>query len=135
MLSNRLLKLTTMSNLRKFSIYHPIEGKVNDRCTHNYTYEYITSVEATNLVKSYYMAQDKFNPEYEKLGKRNTTTGDLITVDAKLYMVNGVGGFKRIPSTKPLFQNVMELDEAIIEILSRRTLTDEDVDLLIDNCL
>jgi hypothetical protein len=124
-----------MSNLRKFSIYHPIEGKVNDRCAHNYTYEYITSVEATNLVKSFYMAQDKFNPDYKALGKRNTTTGDLITVDSKLYMVNGVGGFKRIPSTKPLFQSVMELDEAIIEILSRRTLTYDDVQLLVDNCL
>jgi hypothetical protein len=124
-----------MSNLRKFSIYHPIEGKVNNSMRMNYTYEYITSVEATNLVKSYYMAQDKFNPDYKELGKRNTTAGDLITVDAKLYMVSNKGGFKRIPSTKPLFKNVMELDEAIIEILSRRTLTDEDVESLIDNCL
>lgn len=124
-----------MSDLRKFSIYHPIEGKVNDSMRMNYSYEYITSVEATNLVKSLYLGHEKFNPDYKALGKRNTTTGDLITVDAKLYMVSNKGGFKRIPSTKPLFKSVMELDEAIIEILSRRTLTGEEVITLIDNCL
>lgn len=124
-----------MSNLRRFSIFHPIEGKVNDKCTHNYAYEYVISVDAQNLVKSLYMGQDKFNPEYAKLGRRNTTVGDLITVDEKLYMVRGDGGFKRVPSTKPLFKEVMEIDEAIIEILSRKKLTQQDVDDLIDNCL
>lgn len=123
------------STLRKFSIFHPIEGKVNDKCLLNYAYEYVITVETTNLVKSLYMAQDKFNPEYAKLGKRNTTVGDLITVDEKLYMVNGEGGFKRVPSTKPLFKEIMETDEAIIEILSRKKLTQKDVDDLIDNCL
>ena len=124
-----------MSDYKKFSIYHPVDGVINDSMRMNYIYEYITSVEALNLVKSLYMGHEKFNSKYRELGVRNTTTGDLITVDDKLYMVSGKGGFKRIPSTKPLFKSVMELDEAIIEILSRRTLTAKDVDILIDNCL
>ena len=124
-----------MSDLKKFSIYHPLEGKINDSMRMNYDYEYVTSVEALNLVKSLYLGHEKFNPEYKSLGRRNTTTGDLITVEDKLYMVSGKGGFKRIPSTKPLFKSVMELDEAIIEILSRRTLTEENINDLIDNCL
>lgn len=120
--------------MSRFSIYHPKEGKINEHCTLDCSYEYITTVEAQNLVKVFYLGQDKFNPEYKELGKRNTTTGDVITLENKLYMVNGVGGFKRIPSTKPLYKNIMELDEAIIEILSRKTLNQDDIDTLIDNC-
>lgn len=121
--------------MSKFSIYHPKEGKINEHCTlEHHSYEYVTTVEAQNLVKVFYLGQDKFNPDYKALGKRNTTTGDLITLGEKLYMVNGVGGFRRIPSTKSLYKDVMELDEAIIEILSRRTLTQDEIDKLIDNC-
>lgn len=120
--------------LRRFSIFHPIEGKINSRCDLNYSYEFVTTVEAPNLVKSFYMAQAKLNPEYKELVKRDTTIGDVIAVEEKLYMVNSAGGFKRVPSTKPLFKNVMELDEAIIEILSRKKLTDDDVNDLIENC-
>ncbi len=80
------------------------------------------------------MSQGKLNPEYMKLGKRDTTIGDLITVDEKLYMVKGNGDFKRVPSTKTLFKEVMELDEVIIEVLSRRTLSQDDINTLIDNC-
>lgn len=119
---------------RRFSIYHPIEGKINNRCDHNYTYEFITTLEAPNLVKSFYMAQAKLNPEYKELVKRDTTVGDIIITEDKVYMVSSPGGFKRIFKTKPLYKSVMELDEAIIEILSRRKLTDEDVSNLLDNC-
>lgn len=120
--------------MRRFSIFHPIEGKVNEKCLLNYTYEFVITFEAQNLVRSLYLGQDKFNPDYQATGRRNTTTGDLITVDEKLYMVRSDGGFKRVPSTKPLYKEVMEIDEAIIEILSRKKLTDDDVNDLIENC-
>lgn len=123
-----------MSELVRFGIYHPIEGKINGDCDVEHSYEYITTILAENVIRSFYLAQCNLNPDYRKLGKRDTSVGDLITADNKLYMVKGNGDFKRIPNTKPLYKNIMETDEAIIEILSRRTLTQDDVDELIDNC-
>lgn len=121
--------------MKTFNIFHPTNGEENNTCSLiDFKYEFITSIEATTLVKSFYMSQGKLNPEYMKLGKRDTTIGDLITVDEKLYMVKGNGDFKRVPSTKTLFKEVMELDEVIIEVLSRRTLSQDDINTLIDNC-
>ncbi len=122
-------------DMKTFNIFHPTNGEENNTCSLiDFKYEFITSIEATTLVKSFYMSQGKLNPEYMKLGKRDTTIGDLITVDEKLYMVKGNGDFKRVPSTKTLFKEVMELDEVIIEVLSRRTLSQDDINTLIDNC-
>lgn len=124
-----------MSELKRFGIYHPIDGEINIDCNiTDVAYEYVTAVEAENVVKGFYKAQGLLNPEYKKLGIRDTSTGDLITAYNKLYMFNGNGGFKRIPTTKALYKSIMETDEAIIEILSRKHLSQEDIDELINNC-
>ena len=123
-----------MPELTRYGIYHPIDGDINSDCNiKDYAYEYITTILAENVVRSFYLAQSNLNPDYEKLGRRNTAIGDLITTNNKLYMVKGDGVFKRIPTTKPLYKDIMETDEAIIEILSRRTLTQDDVNDLIEN--
>jgi hypothetical protein len=44
-------------------------------------------------------------------------------------------GFKRVSKTTELYTKIMESDEAIIEILSRRTLNEEQVQDLLDNCV
>ncbi len=127
--------MSELNKIRRFGIYHPQDGGINATCLlADYSYEYITTVEAENVVKAFYKAQSKFNLEYKKLGKRDTLAGDLITSNDKLYMFNGTGGFKRVPTTKALYKEVMEIDEAIIEILSRRHLSQEDLDEIIDNC-
>jgi hypothetical protein len=123
-----------MPELTRYGIFHPIDGDINSDCNvKDYAYEYVTTIFAENLVRSFYNAQCNLNPDYFKLGRRNTTVGDLITSNDKLYMVKGDGNFKRIPTTKTLYKDIMQTDEAIIEILSRRTLTQDDVNDLIEN--
>jgi hypothetical protein len=74
------------------------------------------------------------NPNYKLLGKRDTSVGDIITVENNVFMIKGDGEFKRIPRTKSLYKYIMETDEAIMEILSRKHLSQEDIDELIENC-
>ena len=125
-----------MSELTRFGVYHPIDGEINKDCNiKDYAYEYITTILAENVVRGFYMAQCNLNPDYHKLGRRDTSVGDLITSNNKLYMVKGNGDFKRISTSVPLYKDIMETDEAIMEILSRRTLSQDDIDELIDNCL
>ena len=122
-----------MPELKRFGIYHPKEGVINDSLDfENVVYEYAASVEAENVVRSFYMAQIS-NPKYKELGKRNTAIGDIITHNTKVFMVNGKGGFKRVFPSKDLYRKIMDTDEAIIEILSRQHLTQEDIDDLIEN--
>ncbi len=123
-----------MPELSRYGIYHPVDGDINIDCNTDVAYVYVTSVEAENVIKGFYKAQNKFNEEYKKLGRRDTSTGDLITSNNNLYMFNGTGGFKRIPTTKTLYKDIMQTDEAIIEILSRKHLSQNDIDELIDNC-
>jgi len=121
------------SKLKRFGIYHPIGGHLNMTCkVDSHEYEYVASVEAENLVKSFYRAQNDFNPAYAALGKRSTSVGDIITNGKAVFIVKGVG-YKRIPRTKELYKKIMETDEAIIEILSRKTLTEDQVNDLIEN--
>jgi hypothetical protein len=125
--------MSELSTLQRFGIYHPKDGKLNITCDIAIPFEYVTSIQAENLVRSVYLSMDIFNPNYKALGKRNTTVGDLITNGSKLYMVKH-NGFKKIPTTKPLYKDIMQTDEAIIEILSRKHLSQDDIDELIDNC-
>ena len=119
---------------KRFGVYHPLNGALNTACdVEKLDYEYITSIESENLVRVFYKAQNDFNPEYATLGKRSTSVGDIVVDNDRMFMYMGVG-FKRIPKTKALYEKIMTLDEAIIEILSRRTLTDDDVNKLMDNC-
>jgi hypothetical protein len=123
------------TKLKRFGIYHPKDGFMNAVCKIDICeYEYVTHVEAENLVRAFYMSQNDFNPEYAKAGKRSTSVGDVITYNDKVFMANGMG-FKRIPKTAELYTKIMESDEAIIEILSRRTLTEKEVEDLLDNCV
>jgi len=122
------------TKIKRFGIYHPKGGELNMCCkldTHKY--EYVGSVEVQNLVQVMYKAQNDFNPEYAALGKRSTSVGDIIVNGNAVFMVKGVG-YKRIPKTKDLYKEIMESDEAIIEILSRQNLTEDDVNDLIENC-
>ena len=122
------------SKLRRFGVYHPKGGELNMCCKlDSHEYEYVTSIETETLVRVFYKAQNDMNPEYAKLGKRSTSVGDIITNGKHVFMVRPVG-YKRIPSTKELHKKILDTDEAIIEILSREHLSEEDVKRLIDNC-
>lgn len=121
--------------LKRFGIYHPKDGFINALCKVDVCdYEYATSVESETLVRVPYRAMSGLNPAYAKTGKRNTTIGDIITYGNKVYMIKD-HGFKRIPTTKDLYKNIMATDEAIVEILSRQTLSEDDVNDLIENSL
>jgi hypothetical protein len=121
-----------MPELKRFGVYHPKGGAMNTVCDVDIDYEYITFVEAENLVRVIYKTQNDFNEDYASLGKRSTSVGDIVTSNKQVYMVKGTG-YKRIPKTKELYKKIMETDEAIIEILSRQHLTQEDIDDLIEN--
>lgn len=121
------------SKLKRFGIYHPENGFQNILCKVDVCeYEYVASVEAENLVKSFYKAQNDFNPAYAAHGIRSTSVGDIIAYDAQVYMVNG-SGYKRIPKNKELYRKIMESDEAIIERLSHVKLTEDDINDLAEN--
>jgi len=121
-------------NLKRFGVFHPKGGELNMGLEFDkFDYEYITSIEVETLVSVFYQTQNDFNPEYAALGKRSTSVGDIINAQGQLYMYKGVG-YKRIPKSSELHKKIMETDEAIIEILSRKTLTQEDVNDLMDNC-
>jgi hypothetical protein len=121
--------------LKRFGIYHPKDGFINMVCKPDICeYEYVAHVEAENLVRVFYMAQNDLNPEYAKHGKRSTSVGDIVTFNKQVFMYKGVG-FRRIPKTHDLYKKIMETDEAIIEVLSRKTLTEEQVQDLLDNCV
>jgi hypothetical protein len=125
-----------MSQLSKkrYGVYHPKGGALNTLCEiEGIDFEYITAIESETLVRVFYHAQNDYNESYATLGKRSTSVGDIITSNDKVYMVKG-DGYKRIPSTKELYKKIMDTDEAIIEILSRKTLTQGEIDELIDNC-
>jgi len=123
------------SKLSRYGVYHPKGGVLNtDLSIDTHEYEYVASIESENLIRVFYKSQNNFNPEYAALGKRSTCVGDIITSDNKVYMFKGVG-FKRIPSTKDLYKKIMETDEAIIEILSRKHLTEDQVNDLIENSI
>jgi hypothetical protein len=122
-----------MGKLKRYGIYHPKDGTLNGCCkldTHQY--EYITAVLAENLTKVFMKAQNDFSPEYASLGKRSTSVGDIITANTSVYMVNGIG-LKKVSSDTQLYKDIMQTDEAIIEILSRRTLSQDDIDDLVEN--
>ena len=122
------------SKLRRFGVYHPKGGELNMCCKlDSHEYEYVTSIEVETLVRVFYKAQNDFNPAYASLGKRSTSVGDIITNGNAVFMVRPVG-YKRIPKTKELHKKIMELDEAMVEILSRQNLSEEDVQRLTDNC-
>jgi len=107
--------MNTHSKLKQFQVYHPKNGEMNMCCkidTHEY--EYIGSVESETLVRVFYRTQNDFNPSYAELGRRSTSVGDIIVHHNHVYMVQPVG-FKRIPTTKPLYQNIMELNNIIIK--------------------
>jgi len=121
--------------LKRFGIYHPKDGFMNITCKVDICeYEHVAHIEAENLVRAFYMGQNDFNPEYAAKGKRSTSVGDVITYNDKVFMANGMG-FKRVSKTTELYTKIMESDEAIIEILSRRTLNEEQVQDLLDNCV
>ena len=121
-----------MSKLTRFGVYHPEDGKLNDNCSIDVAYKYVTSVLAENLLSSVSLASG-FNPDYRALGKRSTERGDIIIDHDKVYMIIS-SGFRLIPKSKQLYKDLIQTDEAIIEILSRQTLTQDDIDELIDNC-
>ena len=123
------------TKLKRFGIYHPKDGFINMVCKPDICeYEFVTHIECENLVRVFYLAQNDFNPEYAKKGRRSTSVGDIVTHNNQVFMYKGVG-FRRIPKTHQLYKKIMETDEAIIEILSRRTLTEKDVEDLLDNCV
>ena len=123
--------MNVTKQLKRFGIYHPKDGSLNMTCkldTHDY--EYVGSVEVQTLVQVMYQAQNDFNPAYAQLGKRSTSVGDIIVAGETVYMVKGMG-YKRISKTKDLYKKIMQTDEAIIEILSRQTLSEDNIKDLI----
>lgn len=119
-----------MAQLRKFGVYHPKDGALNyDFKPENYEYEPIALVEAENLVRSFYRAQNGFNKEYALMGRRSTCVGDLITDETNVYMVFS-NGYRKINPKSELFNTIMELDKAL-----RKPLDDQILNELLDNCI
>lgn len=85
-----------------YSIYHPISGKIN----HDFEpqmYEKIFQVEAKSLEHAFMLSQNDFNPEYQALGVRSTSIGDIIqseedNLTLSCNLVKGIG-FQNVPST------------------------------------
>lgn len=121
--------------LKRYGIYHPKDGFINKMCKIDVCdYNYIASIEAENLIRAVYSAQAHLNPAYADIGARNTSVGDIVVHEDKVYMFRGTS-FKRVPRTKDTYKKVMETDEAVVEILSRTKLTDEDINDLLENCI
>lgn len=123
------------TKLKQFNIYQPLNGALNITCSiEGYVYELIGSIKAENLVRSFYMSQNDFNPAYAQYGKRSVSVGDIITDGMLVHMVLP-SGFKKLKTKDLLYKEIMELDEAVIDILDTRIkLDDETMDQLLDNC-
>jgi hypothetical protein len=123
------------TKLRRYGIYHPKEGFLNIMCKLDVCdFEYVGTVEARNLVSVFYQAQNDFNPAYASPGKRSTMVGDIVVDGDQVHMFRGVG-LKRIAKTTKLYKDIMATDEAIMEILARTKLTQDDIDNLVENCV
>jgi hypothetical protein len=120
--------------LKQFNIYHPVGGNMNHECSlEGYTYEFIGSIKSENLVRSFYLSQNNFNPAYAKLGKRSTSVGDIVSDGKTVHMYQSMGT-KKVSSKETLYTMIMELEKNVVDILSIPPLDDETMDQLLDNC-
>jgi hypothetical protein len=86
-----------------YAIYHPSvnEYTINHECkVPLYKYKHVYSVDADSMEEAFRKAQNDFNPEYEALGIRSTSVGDVIQsiVDfewAVCHVVTGKGFMQR----------------------------------------
>lgn len=109
------------SLVKKFNIYHPLEGKVNITCLlEEIAYELVATIEAQNLVCSYYRAQTR-DAEYAELAIRNTTIGDIISDNKNIFIVTDKG-FKPLKTKQLLGTNVLELDKTVLDYLNKQIL-------------
>ena len=64
-----------------YKVYHPINGDMNHKCEPaKYEYELITTVIASSLEDAFRKCQN-FNSDYDVLGKRSTSIGDIIMME------------------------------------------------------
>lgn len=78
--------------MKKFFILHPLNGELNTKAsTTAHSFEKIAELTTVDVSHAYYAAQNDFNEEYAKLGKRSTSVGDIIVnvTDGIMYMVEG----------------------------------------------
>ncbi len=85
----------TKEILSTFHIFHTVDKKTSFEEVEHQPRKYIGSVLAKDIDHAYKMAQNDFNPEYEKFKVRSTSVGDLIQDDYGYYMVCNQG-FKLI---------------------------------------
>lgn len=81
-----------------YTIFHPSFGALNTECVPGqFEYEQVAEFEAASLEKAFEQAQNDFNHEYEQLGLRSTSVGDIIKDDSdnSYYIVMKIG-FKEV---------------------------------------
>lgn len=87
--------------MKKYQIYHPINGNLNIDCKRGvYEYTHICSVDALSLDEAFKLCQNDLSERYASLNKRSTSVGDIIvdTESNTHYFVKGIG-FQEIPCT------------------------------------
>jgi len=118
--------------LKQYNVFHPISGKLNISCDLHIDYEYVASVKAENLVRSFYVSQNDFNVDYRSYGVRSTCVGDVVSDGQEVFMYMGVG-FKKINHKHILHKNIKSLHTDIPDIMVEEKLSDDDIDELVEN--
>lgn len=86
---------------RKFVIMHPVGGVLNTEESTTVQFEKVAEVECHSVGQAFQLAQNDFDANYAKLGKRSTSVGDLIVEGEQVFMVTGLG-FVDVTSQNPL---------------------------------
>jgi len=121
----------SITTIKQYNIFHPKNGRLNLDCSLDKDYEFIGSVRAENLVRSFYQAQNDFNADYREYGVRSTCVGDIVSDGKEVHMIMG-SNYKRINTKHPLFKHIRSLQSNVPNIMEI-PLTDEDIDELIYN--
>ena len=98
--------------MKTYDIYHPAWGKMNHECKPlQYEYVKVATLKAANLRDAYRLAQNDFNEEYEKIGVRSTSVGDIIFVRSGIdegFLIRGT-------SFEPLDFKTVRIDHQLNE--------------------
>src|SRR6516164_9115301 len=99
-----------ITDLRRFNVYHPKGNRLNTQVEfEGFDYEYIGQVLAKNIEESIFASQNFLNPDYQKLGRRSTTIGDVISDGTQIVIVmrEGLGVLRE---TSKLYDRIRKMD-------------------------
>lgn len=83
-----------------YTIKHPVGGHLNNDCERgHFQYETICLLDCSSLQEAFEMSQNDFNPDYNLLGKRSTSVGDIIVNPENVHFFVDKIGFTEIPAT------------------------------------